>query len=127
MNGRATTVLAFRVPQQTGYNVYDNVLGKYLKGAYEGSVWADPATNAVMKVAMTLVNIPKESVLQATRITLEYKPVDLSGRQFILPSQFEWNWQRRRENGIEGENGSNQINFSACRKFAAESRIDFDK
>jgi hypothetical protein len=127
LHGREMTALPFRVPQQTGYLVRDSALHKNLRVAFEGSVWADPKTNAVMKIAMHLVDIPKESELEGTEITLEYKAVDLSGQQFILPSQFEWSWLEHSRGGTLGETGTNLIKFTNCRKFTAESNIDFGK
>lgn len=127
IQGRGMTVLLFRVPQQTGYRILGDDLQHYLTVAFEGTVWADAETNAVMKIAMKLVNIPNESSLEATQITLEYKPVDLSGQQFILPSKFEWIWRERAEKRAVEASGSNQINFTNCRKFTAESNIDFGK
>ena len=127
IQGRAMTLLPFRVPQQTGYLYVDGELHRSMRVAYEGTVWADAETNAVMKIAMKLVNIPKESRLELTDITLDYKAVDISGREFILPSRFEWNWRKRAAYGAADEGGTNQINFSGCRKFTAESNIDFGK
>lgn len=127
IQGRAMTVLGFRVPRQTGYRIQDHGLQGYLTAAFEGTVWADAETNAVMKIAMKLVKIPEQSSLEDTEITLEYKQVDLSGQQFILPSKFEWNWRERAGGRARELSGSNQINFTDCRKFTAESNIDFGK
>lgn len=127
LNGRPMTVLGFRVPQQNGLDVYARNLKRHLTLAFEGSVWADAETNAVMKVAIKLVNVPKESPLEESEIGLEYKPFDLSGQQFILPSQFEWTWRENTESGAQGANGTNRIRFTKCRKFTAESNIDFGK
>ena len=127
IRGRAMSVIPFRVPQQKGYLVHDGDLLKYMRVAFEGSVWADPETNAVMKIVMKLQNIPKESRLVSTEITLEYKPVEISGQEFILPSRFEWDWRKRAGYGADDESGANQIDFTACRKFTAESNIDFGK
>ena len=127
LNGRAVAVLKFRVAQPTGYAVYDNVSKNYIRVAFDGTVWADAGTNAVMKIAIKLVDIPKESPLEETAITLEYKAADLSGQQFILPWQFEWNWRGSPRGGTQGQSGTSVIRFSKCRKFTAESNIDFGK
>lgn len=127
IGGRTMTALGFRVPEQTGYRILDHELNRYFTVAYEGTVWADAETNAVMKIAMKLVNVPSQSSLENTSITLEYKAVDLSGQQFILPSRFDWNWRERPGARDRELSGSNQINFTNCRKFTAESNIDFGK
>lgn len=127
LEGRAMDVLAFRVPTQSGYVYRDEDLQRYLRIAYAGSVWVDAETGAVMKISMKLVDLPKETLLESSAMMLDFKPVSISGKQFILPSRFEWSWRKRDLNQAFEESGTNQVTFSSCRKFTTESTIDFGK
>ncbi len=126
--GRTMHVLTFSVPQAKGYLVDDGEQHRQLLLAFEGSVYADAETNAVMRFTMKCINIPSDAMLVGTELTLEYKPTDLSGREFILPSHFQLSWRRRMANApTVFEDGTNSVDFKSYRRFTAESNIDFSK
>jgi hypothetical protein len=126
--GRRMNVLTFSVPQSKGYTVYDGELKRNLTLGYEGSVYADAETNAVMRITMKCVHIPRETRLMAVELTLVYKTTQLLDREFILPSHFELSWRKRRgETVAQGpqEDATNAVDFKQYRRFTAESTIDF--
>ncbi len=127
LGGRAMNVFAFSVPQTQGYTVYDPDLKGEILLAYEGSVYADAETNAVMRITMKCVDIPRETRLTAVELTLEYKPIQLSGREFILPSHFELHWRKRSNESMRQvwEEATNDVDFKLYRRFTAEATIDF--
>ena len=63
LRGRTMNVCTFRVPQAKGYTIYDGELKRDFLFPYEGSVYADAETNAVMRITMR-----SASTSRATRI-----------------------------------------------------------
>ncbi len=120
-------VFNYRVPQFAGYSIHDGDRNRDLLLAYVGSVWADAETNAVMKITLKCVNIPSGTRLAATEMTLDYKPTELLGRQYILPSHFELVWRRNAAGQAPQEQGTSRVDFKSYRRFTAESNIDFSK
>jgi hypothetical protein len=120
-------VHTFSVPQSKGYSVHDGERNRDLLLAYEGSVWADPETNAVMKITMKCVNIPRETRLATMELTLEYKLTQLSDQKFTLPSRVQLTWRKPGSAGVPSEEGNNQVEFKSYRRFTAASNIDFAK
>jgi hypothetical protein len=127
IQGRAMNVIAFSVPQAKGYSVHDGERNRDLLLAYTGSVWADAETNAVMKITMKCVNIPRETWLQAMELTLEYKLTQLSDQKYILPSHVQLTWRKPGSAGVPKQEGNNEVEFKSYRRFTAESNIDFGK
>jgi hypothetical protein len=126
LQGRTMNVLAFSVPQSKGYIVYDSDLKRDLILAFEGSVYADAQTNAVMRITMKCINLPKETRFAAIELTVEYKATPLSGREYILPSHFELVWRKSGGGGIVSiEQASNTVDFKLYRRFTADSAISF--
>jgi len=127
IQGRAMNVIAFSVPQSKGYSVHDGEGNRDLLLAYEGSVWADAETNAVTKITMKCIDIPRETRLTTVELTLEYKATQLSDQKFILPSRVELLWRNSGTIGAPQEEGTNEVEFKSYRRFTAESNIDFSK
>jgi hypothetical protein len=127
LQGRTMNVLNFSVPQSKGYTIYDGELKRDFILAYEGSVYTDAETNAVMRLTMRCVNIPRETRLIAAELTLEYRPTRLADREYILPSHFELVWQKRKALIGPGpqEDATNAVDFKLYRRFSAAATIDF--
>jgi len=54
---------------------------------YEGLVFADPETGVVYRIEMHC-EIPKDSEYKQLDLTLDLRPADVSGREFVLPRTF---------------------------------------
>ena len=126
IQGRAMNVLTFSVPQSKGYGLYDTDLKRTLILPFEGSVYADAQTNAVMRITMKCINLPKETRYVALELALEYKATRLSGHEYVLPSHFELAWRKTGSGGIVSiEQASNTVDFKLYRRYTADSRISF--
>lgn len=58
LQGRGMNVFTFSVPQAKGYAIYNGDLKREFLVAYQGSVYADAETNAVMRITMKCVDFP---------------------------------------------------------------------
>jgi hypothetical protein len=118
LNGRRMVVLSFRVPQSKGYSLTEP--GRTLLVAYRGLVFADLETKAVMRIEMECMGIPGDSEYNGVNLTLDYKPTQVAGQQFTLPSHYLLHVRK-----AEGEVISNS-DYRAYRRFGAEATITFD-
>lgn len=118
LNRRRAYVLAYRVPQSNGY-----VLTWRRRSAqvpFEGLVYADAQTHAVLRVQMKCVMIPDGSEYQAVDLALDYKPAQAAGREFILPFHFVLSY---RTPDHEQANSGDYTNY---RRFDADATIQFE-
>jgi len=83
-------VLAFRVPQSKGY-VLTARRGS-MKVPFEGFVYADAQTHAVLRLQMKCIMIPDSFPIQSVDLTVDYKAAQVAGREFVLPSHFVLNY-----------------------------------
>lgn len=83
---RKVDAVAFHVPVSAGYFLTGN--GGTVQSSFEGFVCTDTETHAVIRIQMKCTMIPDASSIRAFSLTLDYKPVQLDGREFILPSHF---------------------------------------
>ncbi len=83
---RKVDVLSFHVPASAGYFLTDN--GVSVQAPFEGLVYADAETHAVVRIQMKCTPIPDDSGIRAFSVTLDYSAAQLSGREWMLPSRF---------------------------------------
>jgi hypothetical protein len=127
LQGRTMNVFTFRVPQAKGYVIYDGEFKRDFLFAYEGSIYADAETNAVMRITMKCVDFPSETKFTAVELTLDYRPTRLSNQTFVLPSHFTLVWRKGKNEtaGQRPEEESNTGDFKGYHRFKAASTIDF--
>jgi hypothetical protein len=118
LNQRRVYVFAFRVPQPKGYLLVE------AKGTrrvpFQGFVYADSQSGAVLRIQMKCTDIPDHSEYQAVGLTLDYKPAEVAGAEFILPSHFALNY--RTDIGSLADSSD----FTKYRRFSADTSIQFD-
>jgi hypothetical protein len=90
LNGHKVDVLSFRVPQSNGYIVSES--GRGMLVPFEGSVYADVQTHAVLRIQMKCTMVPDSSPYHNVDLTLDYKAAQLGGRELILPSHLLLNY-----------------------------------
>jgi len=90
LNGHKVDVLSFRVPQPSGYVVSES--GRGMLVPFEGFVYADLQTHAVLRIQMKCTMVPDSSPYQNVALTLDYKAAQLGGRELILPSHLVLNY-----------------------------------
>lgn len=115
--GRSMYVFAFRVPQSKGYLIRD--AQRAVVAGFRGLVYADAETKAVMRIQVERMDLPPGFGLSEVKLLLDYKPTQVAGREFILPSHFELH---SREAGYRAVN---QADFKLYRRYGSEARITF--
>ena len=119
LDGSKVDVIAFHVPQPRGYLLKES--SGELKVPFEGFVYADAQTHAVLRIQMKCTMIPEKSDIKALDLTLEYKAVQVAGQDFILPSHFVLRYL----NFTEDRQHFNEGRFSGYRRFSADAAIEF--
>jgi len=79
-------VFDFSVARSNGYPVVESK-GTLVVG-YKGLVFADPQTKAVMRIELESVDIPSDSEYRRIKLALDYQPMHLGGRDWILPAHY---------------------------------------
>lgn len=93
--------------------------GQEILPAYKGSVWIDPEAKRVMRIEMTAQDIPSDFPLDTLEMSVEYGPVEIGGREYLLTQNSEnLGCQRYSRNCTK-----NKLEFRNYRKFTAESTI----
>ncbi len=122
LQGRVMNVFTFRVPQAKGYSIYDGQLKRMLLLAYEGSIYADPETNAVMRLSMKCVGFPGDTALSSAELTLEYKATQLSKQTFILARSLRADWTAQARENRDGLSAGRRRQHGGLRSSTANSR-----
>jgi len=127
------SVFAFRVPAAKGYGLVGS-RGTILV-AYKGLLYADAQTGAVLRIEMEC-EIPHDSEYQRLELTLDYKPIEVAGHAFNLPSHFHLHSIKEappiagpsamptKSPGVLSET-TNEADYKSYRRFDAESEITF--
>jgi VWFA-related protein len=118
LDGRRVNVFEFRVPQSSGYALVGSK--GQVKVPFEGLVYADRQTDAVIQIELKCTGIPSGSEYRALSLTLDYKPARIAGREHLLPSGFLLHYQTTGNAAMIG------AEFKSCRQFSADSTVRFD-
>jgi hypothetical protein len=118
LDRRRVYVIDFRVPQSSGYVLTEPK--RRIQVPFEGLVYADAQTHAVLRIQMKCVMIPFDSRYQALDLTLDYKAARVAGRDFILPSHFALNF--RTDEVIVANSGD----YTNYRRFSADTTVKFE-
>jgi hypothetical protein len=120
IDGQPMVVFAFSVPQlPNGYVIKEGERGVIVP--YKGSVWANAATHAVMRIQMNCTNIPSVSQYRSVGITLDYKPTKVAGQEYILPSRYTMNLGRN-DADVTIESA-----YKDYKRFGADATIIFEE
>ena len=118
LNHRRVYVFAFRVPQSKGYTLTES--SRRFQVPYQGLVYADYETKAVVRIEMKCVDIPRDSEYIGADITLDYGPARVAGREFILPAHYLLHFQMR--DGFV----TNDAQYTDYRRFSADVKVRFE-
>jgi hypothetical protein len=116
LRGVAVDVFSYRVSKVHGYTLYSGPLRKYVAD-WEGLIYADRATGAVLRVRMECTGIPVDFPVRHLTITLDYGPAAIGGRSYNLPSHFELD--QASDHGY----AKNRGDYRNYRKFETEARF----
>lgn len=86
---------------------------------YSGYFVVDPKTHVIWKLTLVADDLPRDFPVQTAEATLMYHFQDLSGKQFLLPSDYQA--------VMTGPEGRDKIEkrFLIYRKYSADSEISF--
>ena len=88
--------------------------------AQRGSIWADEATFELALLAVNAVEIPESLGLELVGTEIEYQRVKIGPDDYLLPQRAT---SRMKYTG--GEEFRNEIEFTHCRQFGAQSVVSF--
>lgn len=120
LNKRAVDAIAFRVPQLKGYGLNGSRGG--IRVPFEGLVYADAETHAVLRLQMKCTMIPDAFEMQNVDLTLDYKSAQVAGHEVILPSHFVLHYRDSADDRQHADDGQ----YSAYHQFGANAAIQFD-
>lgn len=119
LDGRKTIRYDYRVPLlSSGYHV--RVPPKEAVVAYHGSFWVDPDSLDLIRLDLTVDDIPLYLGLASATKTLEYRRAIIGGKDFLLPFDAEL-----RMTDLNGTENRNRTRFHGCRQYVGESVLSF--
>lgn len=86
---------------------------------YRGRIWLDPKTLLVRRIEMQAMQLPTTFALDHAEMTLDYGPVRISGKEYLLPTKTENLACFRGQAACT----RNETEFRNYRRFSAESNI----
>jgi hypothetical protein len=121
IQGKRAHKFHYRVPvERSGYIMR---IGK-AEGpvGYQGFVWNDAGTLEMLRIEMTIDEIPPHIPLKEGHKTIEYGQVDIGGAPYVLPVSMDMTLV-----GLsEGENRNRAV-FTGCRQYTGESTLIFEE
>jgi hypothetical protein len=120
LRGKSMYVFAFHVPKSAGYSMYHGESKRSYTSEYQGLVYADHDSKAVMRIKLECINIPKDYPIKSVAITLDYEPTKIGDETYVLPFHFEL------DSGDDKATIQNEADYKLYRKFGAEATITFD-
>lgn len=120
IQGQKVAVFAYRVPlSQTTLRIEGNHAAVMV--AFHGLISAAPETGSVYRITTEAEDIPREMSFQRMGSDMEYGPVVISGKSYLLPVKIV----------LSSTAGAtlfrNQSDFLDYKKFGSESTITFPK
>lgn len=119
LEGRQVYVFAYRVPESSGYTLLESK--GQIKLPFEGFVYADRRTAAVVRIEMKGVKTMVKSEYSNITITLDYKPAAIDGKEYLLPYGFAMEFGMTRNVVLIS------AQYKSYRRFSADSTITFDQ
>jgi hypothetical protein len=116
VHGRSVYIYSFHVPAQHGAVVFDRGSGRRVVAPYAGRIFVDTATLGVLRIEDRL-DLPADFPIRDASITIEYKPIAIAGRSYMLPFRSELRMQDPSRQYI------NSIDFRNYQKFVVESTV----
>jgi hypothetical protein len=119
LQGRRLAHYDFRLPVSLSGQIINLVEGSGVVGA-AGSFWADPATYDIVRLELNATEIPPQLPIAESSHAVEYVRTKLGEDDYLLPHAAFSRMVR-----LSGEESVNQIEFTQCHLYAAESSISF--
>lgn len=119
LRGKPMYVFSYSVPQSKGYSMYHGETKREYTAAYQGLVYADVDSRAVMRIKMETVGIPGDFPIREVNLMLDYSPTKIADREYVLPYHFELTSKETKADTV------NRADYRLYQKFGAEASITF--
>jgi hypothetical protein len=116
LHGHRVYIYSFHVPAQHGAVLVDRNSSNQVLAPYAGRVLVDAATLGVLRIEYR-IDPPFASSIRDSAISIEYQPIDIAGRSYVLPFRSKVSMQDRFRLYV------NTIDFRSYHKFAVESTV----
>jgi hypothetical protein len=116
LHGHGVYIYSFRVPAEHGAVIVDRNSGRQVVAPYAGRVLVDAANLDVLRIEYR-IDPPFASPIRDSAISIEYQPIDIAGRSYMLPFRSKVSMQDRFRLYV------NTIDFRSYHKFAVESTV----
>jgi hypothetical protein len=128
LRGRPVVVFSYDVPASHGARVHDRALGRDVVIGFKGRVFADAATNAVLRIETHSGEFPHNSEFKGIDLTLDYKAAKIDGREYIFPYRFDVQWHRQNQTTLANahpllEESRVRAEYKDYRSFSAQSAV----
>jgi hypothetical protein len=119
LNERSVIRYDYDVPNfRSGYRI--RVRPQEGVAAYRGSIYVDPRSLDLVRLAVNTYDIPPHVPVASTEETLDYARVPIGEQTFLLPQSSEMVIR-----DLQGSESRNRLRFTQCRQFAGESVLRF--
>ncbi len=119
--GRKTYKFHYRVPLEESRYVMRIGAAEAPVG-YQGYVWNDVETLEMVRIEMTVDEIPPQLPLKIGNKMIEYGHVNIGGSEYVMPTTMEMTLT-----DLNGAENRNRAVFTGCRQYAGESTLIFDE
>jgi hypothetical protein len=117
--GRRLAKYDYRIPASMSGSVINMVEGSGIVGSV-GSFWADPVTYDVVRMEIRASEIPPQLPLAENFHSVDYARTKLGDEEYLIPRS-----AHTRMIKLNGEESINQMEFTNCHLYSAESSISF--
>lgn len=119
-DGRPVYVFSYRIEKEHGYSMRDDDTEKRYISAYTGLVYADTETKTIVRVTLKTIEIPPDFPVKEVSLALNYKPTEIAGQVYTLPSLMELD-----STDIHGA-AKNMVEFKMYQVYKADAVITFE-
>ena len=116
LHGHRVYIYSFHLPAQHGAVLVDRSSSRQVLAPYAGRVLVDATTLDVLLIEYR-IDPPLDSPIRDSAISIEYQPVAIAGRSYLLPFRSEMRMQ------VQSSRYVNTIDFRHYHKFAVESKV----
>jgi hypothetical protein len=120
--GTSTQIFQFDVAREHSEFQVVALQRQSLLAAYRALLYIDSNTSAVRRLSVEARDLPADFSVQASKITVDYDYVSLSGQDYLLPSHATL---IVRQHGKPAR--KNEIRFQNYRRYGAQSSLTTDK
>lgn len=122
LDGQPVQVFAFKVARaNSGFDLSDRA-NHALAAGFHGLLYLDPATLSVRRISIDADDIPKELLIRASSMSVDYAWIAMQNHDFLLPVRGAVSLQETKRRPV-----LNEFEFRGYRRFGSESRVLTDE